>query len=123
MPTTALFLSLLNVTATIQRKARTSDGAGGWREAYETIGAEPARIRPASDAETTLAAQREAILTHVAYFALGVDVARDDRVLYVAPNGEVKTLTVRGIREPSQPHHLQVDCEELEHGESASISG
>jgi head-tail adaptor len=114
----AHFISLLNVTATIQRKTRTSDGAGGWSEAYQTIGTEPARIRPASDQETTLAAQREAILTHVAYFALGVDVARDDRVLYVAPNSEVLTLTVRGVREPSQPHHLQVDCEEVQHGQS-----
>lgn len=116
--TTAIFLDLLNVTVTISRKGRASDGQGGWSTTWTELDAVPGRIRPVSPAERTVGEQREVELTHVAYFALGVDVARDDRLVYVAPNGEALTLIVRAVREPSEPHHLQVDCESVQHGET-----
>lgn len=119
MPTTALFASLLNVTVTISRKARASDGQGGWSETWEEQAAVPGRIRPIGPAERTVGEQREVEVTHVAYFALGVDVQRDDRLVYLAPNGDAKTLTVRAVREPSEPHHLQCDAEEIQKGASA----
>lgn len=119
MPTSALFKALLNVTVTISRKARAADGQGGWSETWTELEAVPGRIRPISPAEQTVGQQRDAQITHVAYFALGVDVARDDQLVYLAPNGEAKTLTVRAVREPSEPHHLQVDCEERQAGETS----
>lgn len=118
MPTTALFAALLNVTVTISRKSRAADGQGGWPETWTELDAVPGRIRPIAPAERTLGEQREVEITHVAYFALGVDVARDDQLVYVAPNGEAKTLIVRAVREPSEPHHLQCDAEERQKGES-----
>lgn len=119
MPTSALFEALLNVTVTISRKTRTADGQGGWSEAYVEHQIAPGRIRPMTPAEQTVGQQRDVQVTHVAYFALGVDVARDDQLVYVAPNGEAKTLIVRAVREPSEPHHLQCDAEERQRGETA----
>jgi hypothetical protein len=118
MPTSALFAALLNVTVTISRKARASDGQGGWNETWTELDAVPGRVRPMTAAEQTVGQQRDVQVTHVAYFALGVDVARDDQLVYVAPNGEAKTLIVRAVREPSEPHHLQCDAEERQQGES-----
>lgn len=119
MPISALFRSLLNVTVTIARKTRASDGQGGWNEVYTDLAAVPGRVRPVAPGEQTVGEQREVQITHVAYFALGVDVSRDDRLTYVAPNGDAKVLIVRAVREPSQPNHLQVDAEELQHGGTA----
>jgi hypothetical protein len=120
VPTSARFLALLNVTVTISRKARTSDGQGGWSETWTELAAVPGRVRPAlTPNERSIGEQRQVEITHVAYFALGVDVARDDQLVYLAPNGEAKTLIVRAVREPSQPHHIEVDCEERQHGGTA----
>jgi head-tail adaptor len=119
VPTLASFAALLNVTVTISRKSRTSDGQGGWTEALVEQDAVPGRVRPVTPGEETVGGQREVQITHVAYFALGVDVQRDDQLVYVAPNGEAKTLIVRAVREPSQPNHLQIDCEERQHGGTA----
>jgi len=116
--TTERFIALLNITVTISRKSRVSDGQGGWTESWVEQDAVAGRVRPASQNEQTLAMQRQVEVTHVAYFALGVDVVRDDRLVYVAPNGDAKTLTVRAVREPSEPHHLEVDAEEVQAGES-----
>lgn len=116
--TTAAFRALLNVTVTISRKARTRDGQGGWSEEYVEQDSVPGRVRPVAPGEQTVGEQREVQITHVAYFALGVDVQRDDQLVYAAPNGEAKELVVRAVREPSQPHHLQVDAEERQKGES-----
>lgn len=118
MPTTERFRALLNVTVTIERKARTTDGQGGWGEMWQELAAVPGRIRPIGPAERTVGEQREVEVTHVAYFALGVDVQRDDRLTYVAPNADAKQLIVRAVREPSEPHHLQVDAEEIQKGGS-----
>lgn len=120
MPTSARFLALLNVTVTISRKARASDGQGGWSETWTELAAVPGRVRPAlTPNERNIGAQREVQLTHVAYFALGVDVKRDDQLVFIASNGEAKTLIVRAVREPSEPHHIEVDCEERQQGVTA----
>lgn len=118
MPTTERFRALLNVTVTISRKGRTRDGQGGWSEAWVEQAAVPGRVRPIAPGEQTVGEQREVQITHVAYFALGVDVQRDDRLTYVAPNVDAKQLIVRAVREPSEPHHIQVDAEEVQHGGS-----
>lgn len=102
---------LLNQVSTIQRKARISDGQGGWTEAYADHATARGRIRPASASERTAGAQRQALITHVAYYPLGTDARRDDRLVF---GGLV--VTARAVRQPSARHHLEIDAEEVQAG-------
>lgn len=103
--------SMYNRTFTVSRKTRTSDGKGGWRTAYAEIGAVDGRIRPATSAERTLAAQEQRQISHVLYVDADEDIERGDQV--EADDGLL--VDVQGVREPSRAgHHLEVDCMETQ---------
>jgi len=98
----ALYIHSLAVT----RKARASDGQGGWTETWGTVATISGRIRPASANERILARQQQAEISHVFYCAASVDVTRGDRLA-----GEGRTWDVIAVREPSHArHHLEIDC-------------
>lgn len=107
-----MLAGLLNETLTVERITRTHDGQGGWREGWQTVGTERARVRPASARERQTGAVTEAEVTHVVYLRLEADVRRGDRL--VRAGGE--ELTVVAVRRPSAGHHLEVDAEAVQHG-------
>jgi len=97
-------------TVTVSRPTRTADGQGGWAVGYADAGSFPGRLRPASAAERTVAAQRQARVTHVLYCATTADIRRGD---LVSAGGNL--VEVVDIREPSHMgHHLEVDCAEIQ---------
>lgn len=106
----SVFTALLNRTYTIARRARVSDGRGGWRWGYETQGTVQGRLRPASTQEVMTAMQEQRRISHVLYCEHGADVRRADRV-----SGDSVTVYVEAVREPSRAdHHLEVDCTETQ---------
>lgn len=105
-----VFDSLLNNTFAVSRIWRTSDGMGGWDEAWIAIGFVAGRLRPASSAERESAAQQQRDLSHVLYVRDTADIERGDRV-----TGDEVTVEVLGVREPSRSdHHLEIDCREIQ---------
>jgi len=106
----ALIEMLYNHSYVVIRKTRASDGQGGWGETWATVATITGRMRPASAAEATAAAQRQAQISHVLYCGPDTNVARGDRV-----TGQERLWTVVAIREPSHAgHHLEVDCNETQ---------
>ncbi|ADU50167.1 phage head-tail adaptor [Thermaerobacter marianensis DSM 12885] len=105
-------LHLLNETVQIQRRTRTSDGQGGWKEGWQDVGTARVRIRPASAREREAGAVTEALLSHVVYALDGADIRRGDRL--VRASGE--TLAVISVRQPSAGHHLEIDAEAVQRG-------
>lgn len=93
---------LFNQELTLQRKTRTSDGQGGWREGWTTTIIFFGRIRPASDAERTVAAQEQMVISHVLYCY--VDVHRDDRVI----GADNITYDIVSVKQPSVVEHHKV---------------
>lgn len=106
-----LFEALLNTTVVIKRNTRVTDNQGGWPSTRGAGTEVIARVRPASGGERTDAAQRSVELTHVVYLPFGTDVNRDDQLVH-----GTKSYTVRAVRTPSEPHHLEVDVEEVQRG-------
>jgi head-tail adaptor len=103
---------LFNDLFTIARKSRSSDGQGGWTESFANIGTEPGRIRPASAREREAARRLESEVTHVMYVRPGANVKRGDRA-----TGRIGTqFELLDVRRPSQGHHLECDCREVQGG-------
>ncbi len=101
---------LLNHTFTLYRPEREPDGQGGWRQALVEVGELCGRLRPASGAERTVAAQEQRQISHVLYVEGGADVRRGDVVV-----GAGVEVLVQGVREPSRAgHHLEIDCLEVQ---------
>jgi len=109
-----VFTSLLNNTFTVSRRARVSDGQGGWPIAYVEIGTVQGRIRPASSNERVVAASEEQQISHVLYVLHGADVERGDLVECggASPGSSASlAVDVLGVREPSLANeHLEIDC-------------
>jgi len=106
----SVFESLLNHTFTVTRKARVSDGQGGWTQSYETAGTVSGRMRPATATEKVEAAQRQAEISHVFYTAADEEILRGDRITV-----QDRTWDVTAIREPSHAgHHLEIDVLETQ---------
>lgn len=102
----SVFTSLLNGDYTIARRARISDGQGGWIISYTELATVRGRLRPASGTEREVAAQEQRQISHVLYVVAGTDIARGDQV-----EGDGVLVDVVGVREPSRAdHHLEVDC-------------
>jgi len=102
----SVFESLLNNTFTVERRARTGDGQGGWTITYIASGTVLGRIRPATANERVVADAEQQQITHVLYVLAGTDIARGDRVTC----GEL-TVEILGVREPSKAeHHYEIDC-------------
>ncbi|MFO7274416.1 MAG: phage head closure protein [Bacillota bacterium] len=104
---------LLNRVVTIERKTRTHDGQGGWKEGWQVVGTIRARVRPSTARErSAVAIVPEAIVTHVLYTEYGADIRRDDRVTLE----DGTRLKVVAVLRPSAGHHLEVQAEEVQHG-------
>lgn len=102
----SVFESLLNNTFTVERRARASDGQGGWTISYSASGMMLGRIRPATANERVVADAEQEQITHVLYVLAGEDIARGDRVTC----GDL-VVEILGVREPSEAgHHYEVDC-------------
>lgn len=104
------FESLLNRAYTLARRARVSDGRGGWPWTYEEVGEVQGRLRPASSAERTAAQQERRSVTHVFYCLYDKDIRRTDRL-----TGDGVTVYVDAVKKPSRAdHHLEVECSETQ---------
>lgn len=67
-------------TATVERRTRSSDGAGGWIEAWSTVGTVVGSLQPAGAAETERGDRELAEHRWVFYCDPDSDLARDDRL-------------------------------------------
>lgn len=114
----SVFESLLNNDYAISRRARISDGQGGWIITYTELATVRGRLRPATGVEREVALQEQRQISHVLYVVAGTDIARGDQV-----EGADILVDVVGIREPSRAdHHLEVDCLERQQ-EAAAEAG
>lgn len=103
-----VFESLLNNTASIERRRRTGDGQGGWVIDYVPVGTAAVRVRPASAGEREVAQAEGSDVSHVLYAVYGADIERGDRVTV-----RDLVLAVLAVREPSLAgEHIEVDCTE-----------
>ena len=110
----SVFTSLLNHDFYHSRRRQTGDGQGGWVEDLVPIGTVRGRLRPASSSEREQAAQEQRQISHVFYCQAGEDIARGDRLQI----GDL-VVEVQGVREPSLAgEHLEVDCMEIQLGQS-----
>ncbi len=105
-----VFGSLLITEFAPYRKARASDGAGGWSEAYVPMATFQGRYRPLNATERIAADKAEARIDGVLYCGAAVDIARGDIV-----TGGGITAAIVAVREPSLAgHHLEVDCRQTQ---------
>lgn len=106
----AHFQALLNRSYALARRARVSDGRGGWPWSYEAQGTIQGRLRPASSAERAAAQQEQREISHIFYCHYDEDIRRTDRL-----TADGITVYVVAIRKPSRTdHHLEVDCSETQ---------
>lgn len=98
---------LLNTSADVWRRTRTSDGMGGWTQVWAKVAAARVRLSQPSAAERTIADQSGSTLTHVAYAEPDADIRRGDELRQGA-----RVFTVLAVFEPSEPGtYLRVNCE------------
>jgi SPP1 family predicted phage head-tail adaptor len=98
---------LLNASATVWRSVRTSDGMGGWTEAWSQTSTVRARFSQPTATERTVADQSGALLTHVAYLEPDAPVRRGDELRQPG-----RTFEVLAVFEPSEPGtYLRANCE------------
>lgn len=111
-----VFESMLNKTATIERRTRTADDQGGWTITYNEVGSVDCRVSPKSSKERLVADSDEAQITHVLYCLADEDIARGD----IATVDSLE-LEIIAIREPSQAsEHWEIDAMERQSEEVAS---
>lgn len=68
-------------TATVTRRTRTTDGAGGWVESWTAAGTVTGSLQPVVASEATSQADREVALARWNFYTdPDVDLVRDDRV-------------------------------------------
>jgi SPP1 family predicted phage head-tail adaptor len=102
--------SQLNHIFSAYRPERISDGQGGWNETLGEPWEVRGRMRPASGAERTVAAQEQRQISHVLYTEADSGIQRGDVI-----TGAGIEVTVQGVREPSLAgHHLEIDCLEIQ---------
>jgi len=106
----SVFDSLLNNDFTVSRPGRAPNGQGGFVVTYVTTGTVRGRMRPASSAERTVAAQEQRAISHVLYVNADESILRGDRV-----SGDDAAWDILAIREPSRAdEHLEIECLEVQ---------
>lgn len=111
----SVFESLLNNDFTVSRPSRAPNGQGGFVVTYVAVGAVRGRMRPASSAERTVAAQEQRQISHVLYVKASETILRSDRV-----TGDELTVEVKAVREPSRAdEHLEIECLAMQKGGEA----
>ena len=98
--------NLLNKTASIFRKTRTSDGQGGFTESYISQGSCLVRVSPNSGSESEIASLENREVGYTVYALTTADVERGDRLVI----GDL-SLEVLSVIEPSlMAHHYEIEC-------------
>jgi len=105
------FDGLLNRLVTVTRRSPVADGQGGSSAPYVTTETLRGRIRPVSTREAIIGARPETDVSHVAYFRPVADIRARDRLV-----ADGRTYEVIGVRRPSDPRHIEVDCRERQRG-------
>ena len=85
----ATSLASLPDTAAVSRVTRTSDGAGGYTEAWATVATVPCRIASTGGAEAAIAAKLTATTTATVTLPALTDVAPADRLVVGSRTFEV----------------------------------
>jgi len=99
---------LMPETVYVQRLTRTSDGAGGWSESWQTIATTKGRIAAKSGNENELGGKTTAITTYLITLPSNTELEDDDRLQI---NGEQYQITAPLNR--SEKTALQVICKKL----------
>ncbi len=88
---------LLPDTVYIQRLARTSDGAGGWTEAWQTIATTKGRIAPSQKqaGETLQGGAMTAYGEYIVTLPHDTELQQDDRLQISGTQYEVKAILER----------------------------
>jgi len=102
-------------TLTVERITRTSDGAGGWTEAFASIGNVTGSLQPLGVAETSAADQQRAEARWVFYVDPDEDIARGDELVDVVDH-RWRVLAVGAWDAASTIDHIRVDLEEVQSG-------
>jgi SPP1 family predicted phage head-tail adaptor len=98
--------NLLNKTASIFRKVRTSDGQGGFVESYESQGSCLVRVSPNTGSESEVASLENRQVGYKVYALTTVDIERGDKLII----GDL-SLEVLSVVEPSlMAHHYEIEC-------------
>lgn len=84
-------------TGVITRLTRTSDGMGGFTEAWTASGTADCRIAPSGGNETTVAGKLSSVGTWTLTFANGVDVRAEDRVMVGTQTFAVETTAAGSV--------------------------
>ena len=101
-----MIINLLNKTASIFRKTRTSDGQGGFIESFVSQGSCLVRVSPNGGSEGTIAASEKREVGYKIYTLTTVDIQRGDKLII----GDL-SVEVLSVIEPSlMAHHYEVDC-------------
>lgn len=110
-----IITNLLNKTASIYRRTRTTDGQGGWTIGYSLVETASVRVSPKSGSEQEIAATDDRKITHSVYSLTTADIERGDKLVI----GDL-SLEVLDVKEPSLlGHHYEIDCVEWQKEVSA----
>lgn len=107
--------NLLNKTASIFRKTRTSDGQGGFVESYVSQGSCLVRVSPNRGSEREIASLEDRQVAYMVYTLTTVDIKRGDKLVI-----DDLSLEVLSVVEPSLAgHHYEIECIEWQKAVSA----
>lgn len=98
---------LLNVTLTVYRASRVSDGAGGRTTTFDDVGTIRAQVSQPSADERAAAAQLGANLTHVVHTRRAANVERGDEL----DAGGPRRLRVLAVVSNSRTTYKRLECE------------
>jgi len=99
---------LMPETVYVQRLTRTSDGAGGWSESWQTIATTKGRIAAKSGDENELGGKTTAITTYLITLPSDTELTNTDRLQINGQQYQIITPLDR-----SEKTALQVICEKL----------
>jgi SPP1 family predicted phage head-tail adaptor len=99
---------LMPETVYVQRLTRTSDGAGGWSESWQTIATTKGRIAAKSGDENELGGKTTTITTYLITLPANTELTNTDRLQINGQQYQIITPLDR-----SEKTALQVICEKL----------
>ena len=108
MPKTGFNIGNLRYKVDLQAPTRTSDGAGGYTEAFNTIAQIFADIRPQNAIESYRQGQLQEKVTHKIYIRYRSDIQTNYKIVY-----ESRSFMIKGIKNMNErDRFLELHCEE-----------